>query len=280
MLVIGILISINSPILAEPSPQISLAKIYQKTEQINQYWVSEKLDGVRAFWDGENLISRQGNRFQAPSWFTDQFPDQKLDGELWIAKGTFEQLMSTVSKDLPIDSEWQKVKYMVFDLPEYGSKNDPESKSTFSERLKRLDQIISDHKNPYLHLIKQTHLSDHEQLMTKLDQIVKNGGEGLMLHLGDSFYKTGRTDDILKVKKHQDAEAIVIAHLPGKGKYQNMLGALLVEMPDGKRFKIGTGFKDLDRKNPPAIGSKITYKYFGLTRKGIPKFASFLRIRN
>ncbi len=257
--------------VADPAPKLALAKVYQQTEDVDQYWVSEKLDGVRAYWDGKKLISKQGNVYHAPEWFTKGFPTQPLDGELWIKRSTFEQLVSTVRKDKPIDSEWKQVTYMIFDLPA--------SSSTFTKRLTELHQLLNDHDNPYLQLIRQYRLADHDELQEKLKSVIKLGGEGLMLHRGDSTYRSGRTSDILKVKTFQDAEAIVIAHLPGKGKYKGMLGAILVEMPDGKRFKIGTGFKDKDRENPPAIGSQITYKYFGLTRKGIPKFASFLRIR-
>ena len=257
--------------VADPVPRLALAKVYQQTENIDQYWVSEKLDGVRAYWDGKKLISRQGNVYHAPEWFTKDFPVQPLDGELWIKRSTFEQLISTVRKNKPVDSEWQQVKYMIFDLPGSGS--------NFTERLTELQQLLDDHDNPYLQLIKQYRLADHDELQEKLKSVIKAGGEGLMLHRGDSIYMAGRTSDILKVKTFQDAEAIVIAHLPGKGKYEGMLGAIRVETPDGKQFKIGTGFKDKDRENPPAIGSQITYKYFGLTRKGTPKFASFLRIR-
>ncbi|MFK8067638.1 MAG: DNA ligase [Gammaproteobacteria bacterium] len=270
-LVVILLVSSNFPVQAEPAPEILLAKIYQKNEDLEHYWVSEKLDGVRACWNGKDLISRQGNRFNAPAWFTKKFPKQKLDGELWIKRGTFEQLISTVKKHQPIDSEWQKVKYMIFDLPDSGK--------IFTDRLVELKLLINPLKLPQLQLIKQSRVTSHAELQTKLQSVIKQGAEGLMLHRDDSLYRAGRSSDLLKVKTFQDAEAIVIAHLPGKGKYKGMLGALLVEMPDGKRFKIGSGFKDKERKNPPEIGSWITYKYFGLSRKGIPKFASFLRIR-
>ncbi len=274
-LAITVVVSITFPPLqilnAAPVPPLALAKIYQKSENLENYWVSEKLDGVRAYWDGKRLISRQGNLYHAPDWFTKGFPDQPLDGELWINRSSFEQLVSTVTKDKPVDSEWKRVKYMIFDLP---TPHQP-----FTKRLYELQQILKDHPNPHLRLIKQYRLKNQDELEAELKRVLKLGGEGLMLHRGDALYRAGRTADLLKVKAWFDAEAVVIAHLPGKGKYKGMLGAILVEMPDGKRFKIGTGFKDKDRKNPPPIGSQITYKYFGLTRKGIPKFASFMRIR-
>ncbi len=268
---LGCLNSTARPTKAATSPKLALAQIYQQNEPLDQYWVSEKLDGVRAYWDGEKLISRQGNQYHAPAWFTVNLPTIPLDGELWIKRGSFEQLVSTVRKIEPIDSEWRQVKYMIFDLPT--------SSKTFTHRLAELKANLIIQNNAHIQLIQQYKVTDHTELQAKLDHVIKLDGEGLMLHRGDSLYRAGRSSDILKVKTYQDAEAIVIAHLPGKGKYKGMLGSILVEMPDGKRFKIGGGFKDSERKTPPKVGTQITYKYFGLTRKGIPKFASFLRIR-
>ena len=99
-----------------------------------------------------------------------------------------------------------------------------------------------------------------------------------MLHRADSRYRAERTDDLLKLKPHQDAEARVIAHLPGNGKYENMLGALQVQRPDGLQFRVGTGFTDEQRRHPPPVGTWITYTYHGLTAKGMPRFARFLRV--
>jgi len=268
-------LTFNQLVFAEPiptlTPPLALAKVYKQTENMGDYWVSEKLDGVRAYWNGKQLISRQGNPYKAPDWFIKNFPPQALDGELWIGRGTFEQLVGTVKKSQPIDREWRQVKYMIFDLPT--------SNSTFTARLIELRSLLKGVDNPSLKLVKQYRLNNHAELKQNLKTIVSAGGEGLMLHRGDALYRAGRTDDILKVKLYQDAEAMVVAHLPGQGKYLNMLGSILVEMPDGTQFRIGTGFKDSDRKNPPPIGTRVTYKYFGLTRKGIPKFASFLRVK-
>lgn len=253
------------------TPALILANIYQQGIRLGDYWVSEKFDGVRAYWDGKHLISRQGNIFHAPKWFTAPLSDTPLDGELWSGRGEFEKLSGIVRRVSSDDTGWHDVSFMVFDLPD--------NSQAFNERLTQLEKIIRDINVPHIQLVKQIRIATHEALMDKLDDIVLNGGEGLMLHSGTSMYKSGRSDDLLKLKKYQDAEAIVISHLPGKGKYTGMLGAMIVETIDKKRFKIGTGFSDAERKNPPAIGSIITYKYFGLTNNGIPRFASFLRKR-
>lgn len=253
------------------APDLLLANIYHSDVKLQDYWVSEKLDGVRAYWNGRHLVSRQGNIFHAPEWFLAPMPKTTLDGELWLGRGKFEQLSGRVRQQSPHDSVWRNIKYMVFDLPD--------NPQPFDTRLKQLNNILSNIKAPHIQLVKQFKMSTHEALMNKLDNIVAQGGEGLMLHLGSSFYENGRSDDLLKLKKHFDAEAVVIRHLPGKGKYKGMLGSLEVETADKKRFRIGTGFSDAERKTPPAIGSVITYKYFGMTNKGIPRFASFLRVR-
>ncbi len=266
---------------AKTRPELQLANIYQPGINLQDYWVSEKLDGVRAYWDGKQLVSRQGNVFQAPQWFTDSLPESALDGELWIGRSQFEQVSGLVRRQIPDDALWLNVKYMVFDLPVSAFQGSvPESALSFDERLKHLEKIISSANAAHLQLIRQFKVTSQEALMNQLDDIVKQGGEGLMLHLGSSLYQSGRSDDLLKLKKYFDAEAVVVKQIPGKGKYRGMLGSLLVETKDKKLFKIGSGFTDAQRKNPPAIGSTITYKYFGLSSNGIPRFASFLRVRN
>lgn len=263
--------TINSP-TSRSEPALMLANRYHADIQLSEYWVSEKLDGVRAYWNGENLISRQGNIYHAPHWFIADFPNSPLDGELWLGRQRFDELSGTVRKDIPIDSEWMLIRYMVFDSPDAGG--------NFDQRLAQLKTIIDGKSSPYLKLVKQQKFSDEPALMAYLDEVIALGGEGLMLHLGSAPYRSIRSDDLLKLKRYQDAEAVVIGHLPGKGKYEGMLGAILVETDDGRRFKIGSGFSDAQRQAPPAIGTNITYKYVGLTSTGIPRFASFLRIRN
>ena len=253
------------------SPAPSLANVYQGGLDLSRYWVSEKLDGVRALWDGEALYSRRGNRFNPPAWFTEGFPAQALDGELWMGRGTFERLSGAVRRQTPDDAAWRRIRFMVFDLPE--------PRTPFDDRLKQLRQILVPAPSPHIAMVEQFRAASEAELMAILAQVTAEGGEGLMLRDGRSLHRPGRSDDLLKLKTYQDAEAIVVAHLPGKGKYRGMLGSLLVEMPDGQRFKLGTGLTDADRRNPPPIGATVTYKHFGTTAKGVPRFASFMRVR-
>ncbi len=235
------------------------------------YLVSEKYDGVRALWDGKALRSRAGNVIAAPAWFIAKLPKQPLDGELWIGRGQFEKLSGVVRKTTPVDDEWRQIKYMIFELPD--------APGTFTERYEQIKRIVAAANFPQLVVVEQLRLPDNATLKRKLAEIVRAGGEGLMLHRADALYVTGRNDALLKLKPLDDAEATVIGYVPGKGKYTGMMGALRVEMADGKRFQIGTGFTDAVRANPPAIGTLITFTYRGLTKNGLPRFASYLRIR-
>jgi DNA ligase-1 len=259
------------PFAQANKPPIQLASIYHQGIDIQAYWVSEKLDGIRAYWNGAQFISRQGHIFNAPSWFTEGFPNQPLDGELWINRAQFERVLSIVRKKKANDDEWLKVAFMIFDLPS--------SLLNFSERIKLMKSMLEKSPSPYLKMIKQQSIQSHTELHLLLDKVIANGGEGLMLHKGSAFYQAKRSKDLLKLKRHQDAEALVLKHLPGKGRNRGRLGALLVKNNEGIVFKIGSGFSDLERENPPAIGAIITYKYIGKTKNNVPRFASFMRIR-
>lgn len=261
---------LNSVPAKAEAPALLLANIYDGQVQLEEYWVSEKLDGVRAYWNGRQLISRQGYVFNPPSWFIKGFPSTHLDGELWMGRGTFDQLSGIVRQQTPDHNQWRQVRYMVFDWPARDI--------NFDQRLVHLKKVVGDSSSAYLYVVEQFKVTDQTALMRRLEQVVKQGGEGLMLHRGASFYRAARSDDLLKLKTWEDAEALVLAHIPGKGKYQGMMGALLVQTRDQRRFKIGTGFSDIERDNPPPVGSTITYKFFGKTSNDLPRFASFLRV--
>lgn len=252
-------------------PKLMLANVYHQGLDLHDYWVSEKYDGVRALWDGTQFISRGGNIYHAPEWFITDFPKVHLDGELWISRQSFELLVSTVRDKKPDSEAWRKVKFMVFDLPKITD--------TFDNRLKQLAQIIDSANIPWLNIVQQIKLQNHDALMKHLKKVTDLGAEGLMLHKGSSQYRAKRSGDLLKVKPYQDAEAIVVEHIAGKGKYTNMLGAIRVVLENGDTFKIGTGFSNAERQNPPKIGAVITYQFRGKTKNGIPRFASFLRER-
>ncbi|MDR1708874.1 MAG: DNA ligase [Candidatus Accumulibacter sp.] len=257
---------------AGEAPALLLAKTIGKDIDVTRYLVSEKLDGVRAYWDGRTLRTRGGAAINAPGWFVEGFPAQPLDGELWAGRGRFEAVSAAVRKEKPVDSEWRDVRYMLFELP--GAPGD------FRERARLLRQIAKDANLPWLQAIEQFEVKDRPALERKLAEVVRAGGEGLMLHRADAPYATGRRDDLLKMKPFLDAEAEIIGHVPGKGKYKGMLGALRVRTPGGIEFRLGSGLTDALRRNPPPVGAVVTYRYRDVTARGVPRFASFYRIYN
>lgn len=233
--------------------------------------VSEKYDGVRALWDGRQLRFRSGMTIAAPGWFTARLPSDALDGELWLGRGRFEALAGAVRRQQPRDDEWRAISYRVFELP--GAAGD------FAARAARLDSIAARTGWAQLVAVAQQALPDRAALRRRFDEVVGQGGEGLVLHRADAPYETGRSGALLKLKPVQDADAIVVAHLPGQGRHAGRLGALRVRGEHGALFSIGTGFNDAERDAPPPIGSTVTYTYRGTTATGTPRFASFLRVR-
>lgn len=261
------------PLLAAAeAPALMLAKVYRRGIDLRDYWVSEKLDGVRGRWDGRQLLTRGGHTIAAPAWFTAGWPAVALDGELWIGRGRFEETVSAVRQQVPDESAWRRIRFMLFDLPEHPG--------VFSERLVALQALVNAVNQPWLQTVEQVRGSTHAALMQQLDQVVRAGGEGLMLHRAQALYRAQRSDDLLKVKTHEDAEARVIGHEPGKGRLAGMVGALLVETGDGIRFRLGSGLSDALRRNPPPVGSWVTYRYRGTHDSGLPRFATLVRVRS
>lgn len=255
----------------EAPPPLMLAEVYRRGVSLDGFWVSEKYDGVRGYWDGKQLWTRGGEHVVAPAWFTAPLPRTALDGELWAGRGQFERALSTVRSQTPSDAAWREMRFMVFDLPA--------QPGIFDARLDALKKLLPIPGAPWVVPVAQEHATTHADLQALLDKTVKLGGEGLMLHRGASLYRGERNGDLLKFKPYDDAEARVIERLPGKGRHTGRLGALLVETPEGRRFKLGGGFTDAQRDNPPALGAWVTYRYNGANVSGLPRFARFLRVR-
>ena len=252
-------------------PPLMQAKAYGRDVRLADYWVSEKYDGVRGYWDGKQLLTRNGKPVRAPAWFTAGWPKVPLDGELWAGRGRFDAAQSAAIRFTPDDAAWRELRFMVFDLPA--------DARTFDERRVALDKVVGDLVIAWLQPVPQGRVADHRALQALLKKTINGGGEGLVLHRGESHYSTERNDDLLKLKPYEDAEATVVGHQPGKGKYAGELGALLVESPTGLRFAIGSGLSDAERREPPPVGSQVTYRYAGLHASGIPRFATFVRVR-
>lgn len=251
-------------------PDVLLAHKWEGDVDLTGWWLSEKLDGVRAYWDGKQFLSRLGNRFFPPPWFVENFPPTPLDGELWGGRKMFQRTVGIVKRqdESPL---WKDLLYVVFDAPRHPG--------TFEERIAHCEGLFAEKPHPYIRIHAQSRCDSNDHLKEELSRVEGLGGEGLMARRPGSRYEIGRSNTLLKVKNFHDAEARVLGHVAGKGRHSGRLGALLVTLADGTKFNVGTGFSDDERENPPAIGSLITFRYQELTDGGVPRFPSYVGVR-
>lgn len=264
-------LSVSSVSAQNFTPQLTLAQEYQVHKDYTGYWMSEKLDGIRAFWTGTELLTRNGNKIAAPTSFTYGLPNQALEGELWAGRGNFHLVQQTVLDDVPNTQAWARITFMLFDIPG--------AVRTFDDRIASLNTIVATSKNPQINVVPHSLVSSNVQIIEKLDKIERQGGEGVMLRVANASYKSGRSNTLIKLKSYSDAEAMVIGYKAGKGKYSGMMGSIIVESAEGLQFLIGSGFTDSERENPPSIGTKINFRYNGKTQNGVPKFARYIKVR-
>lgn len=251
-------------------PNIMALERYEN-QSIEGWLVSEKLDGIRAYWDGHNLISRGGQVLAAPDWFIQDLPDFALDGELWIGRLKFEETLSIVMTQTPHDG-WKKVGYHIFDVPN--------ARGGLMSRLSVLESYLNEHHVSHLHLIPQTRVDSKQALKDRLDKEVNDGAEGLVVRDPNVTYQVGRNHFALKVKPKYDAECRVIGYTEGRGKYIGQVGALICVNAQDQHLKLGSGLTDKLRSDPPKIGSQVTYQYSGYTQKGWPRHAVYYRQRD
>lgn len=256
---------------AQAGTGVQLASDWPVHRSPQGFLVSEKYDGVRAVWDGQRLTFRSGRAIAAPDWFVQALPDHPLDGELWLGHGQFDRLSGVVRKQRPDESGWRAVRYLVFDAP---GRPGP-----FGSRWQDLQSVIESAGLPWLSRVEQWTVHGPAALQQRLQAVLHAGGEGLVLHRSDALWRPGRSDALFKLKPEPDDEAQVVGHLPGKGRYAGMTGALQVRAPDGRTFALGSGLTDAWRHDPPPVGSWVTYRYRDRTPSGLPRFATFVRVR-
>jgi DNA ligase-1 len=265
--------TLSAPVLTTATikpPPLLLAHTWGNDTDLTGWWLSEKLDGVRAYWTGQQFLSRQGNEYHAPTWFTDHLPNVPLDGELWLARKAFQRTVSIVRRHDATDL-WREIKFVVFDAP---AVSEP-----FEGRQEFLRRALGDPKLRYAQWLAQERCGDVAQLRAELARITALGGEGLMLRQPGSRYEVGRSSTLLKLKTMAETDACVIEHLAGQGRHRGRMGALLVRLANGTTFNVGTGFIDAERESPPKVGCIITVRYQELTDRGVPRFPSFVRVR-
>jgi len=261
-----ILVSLfSSALLANSTPKLLLLKTYKDQNTTN--WVmSEKLDGIRAYWTGKELLTRNGKKIYAPSWFTKDYPPFEIDGELWTKRGDFENISSIVRDRIPSEN-WSQIKHYIFEVPN--------AKGGLFQRLEK----VKPYENEYLKILPQIIIKNKEHQKNYFNEIMEQNAEGIVVRDPKSFYINKRTSKALKVKKFKDTECKITGYKEGKGKYLGKVGAIICQLPNKITFKIGSGMDDKLRNNPPKIGTNITFKYQNLTKYGKPRFPVYLRIR-
>ncbi len=250
-------------------PPLLLAERWDNVQDLAGWWISEKLDGVRAYWDGRSLISRLGNLFHAPDWFLDGLPAVPLDGELWIGRKSFQRTVGIVRRQDKTEL-WKEVTFVAFDAPALDA--------PFEDRFAFVRDHADQRRPPHFRAHEHAACAGLDHLRAELARVEALGGEGLMVRQPGSRYEAGRSTTLLKIKSFHDAEARVLGHQAGAGRHKGRLGALLTELPDGTRFSVGTGFSDAERATPPAIGSIITFRYQELSDGGVPRFPSYVGV--
>ena len=252
--------------LLADKPKLMLLKTYQD-QNITGWVMSEKLDGIRAYWDGKKLLTRSGNIIHAPSWFTKDYPPFEIDGELWSKREDFENIVSIVQDKTP-SKEWREIKHYIFEVPN--------TKGGLFERLAK----VKKYENDIIKIIPQIYIKDKNHLKEFLINIENAKGEGVVVRDPTALYINKRTNKVLKIKTFLDKECIVTAHNEGHGRFKGILGSITCIMDNNISFKIGSGFSKEERENPPTIGTTITFQYKEFTKYGKPRFPVFLRVRD
>jgi len=261
--------------LLSPTGEMSDVLLAQKWNDENPsgWWVSEKLDGVRAVWRDGEFVSRGDLAFVCPDWFKRKMPTGcVLDGELWGGRGQFQKTVGIV-KSSSRGSEWEFLTYMAFDALQESPGVSVERRP-FEERLAAVRRLCG--FSDVLQAVPMEKCRNRDHLLELLAQVECRGGEGLMLRSPGSIYEHRRSHSLLKVKSFHDDEARVVGHDAGKGRVSGLCGALVCETPDGRRFKVGSGLSDAQRRTPPAVGAVVTYRYQELTAASIPRFPTLV----
>jgi DNA ligase-1 len=251
------------------APPLLLAHSWDPSVDPSGWWMSEKLDGVRAFWNGEHFVSRLGNRFFAPEWFVEKLPKTPLDGELFGGRKRFQKTVGIV-KRFDGGELWKELRFVVFDAPAH--------EGPFEARIDHCREVCS-RAGEYASWHEHVVCRDVDHLREELARVEALGGEGLMMRRPQSRYEAGRSSSLLKVKTFFDAEAIVVGHEPGAGKHLGRLGALVLELENGTRFNVGSGFSDAERESPPPLGALVTFRYQELSDAGVPRFPTYVGVR-
>lgn len=244
-----------------PGKDLMLSQVWNEEIDPTGYWISEKYDGIRAFWSGSILVSRYGRPLSPPQWFLDSLPPNiALDGELWAGYERFGHLIRVLKSSN--EEDWRSCKFMAFDSPD--------DNLPFEERLSQMRNTVSE--SDFLEFVPYTKCTGTEHLKEELRQVVNRNGEGLMIRKPEASYLAGRSYNMLKVKLQQDAEVKMVCKASKCVGYDCML-------PNDVMITIRCTYTDF--KHPPPAGTILKVKHFGEWKlSGKLKNPYFWRIRN
>lgn len=230
-------------------------------KSVKGWLMSEKCDGVRALWDGFQFISREGNVLGVPAQFIAAMPAGLiLEGELWAGRGNFQKMVSLLRSQKKPLAGWAGVTFMVFDAPD--------ARGSFEQRIQIARLRAGD--CAFIRVLDQTPIRDHRHMRVMLKEVIKAGGEGLVLRAAGSAYISGRSKSMLKLKPIYTAEAVVTSHEAG----------VMVLRWGATIFRLCAGLSAAQVSCLPAIGTTITFSHLGLTDAGVPRSAAFLEVRD
>ena len=275
---------------------VLLAKNFDDDVDIEGWYASEKWDGYRSVWNGHNFVSRTGKGFDVPDWYCSIMPPSvALDGELWLGRGKFEDCgllrkkKPTKESDLQKwNDEWLKkdVIFNVFDIMNLNI--------GFEERMEQLRTLVKDRNkcmkqldinkiNPILAFTEQKKVNK-VQALEMAKEVIKGGGEGIMLRKPGSLYEAKRSKTLYKIKEVDDMEVRIDGYKNGEGKYKGILGSFSCSLLNKPDIKCNvSGMNDQVRKSyltTHPIGTVITITYNGVTGSGKPRHPRYLRIRH
>jgi DNA ligase len=286
--------------------QVLLAGTWDRKKDLTGYWISEKYDGARAYWNGKDFVSRKGNVFEAPDWFKKGLPDYPLDGELWLGYGKVHEGNGLLNTKDPSQAErWKDMRFLIFDAPGLDL--------PFEERVAFIEQNLPEGSHPYSRPVKHAKAESNAQVLALLGEVQARGGEGLVAREPGSLYENKRSMSLLKIKTFYDAEAVVVGYkMPnrkieygsaavraaqlGADGVRSLRARILVDtLPDIHREESAASAVAVDtvllgaefgitaqgklQKDPPRPGTVVNFKYMELSPNHVPRHPTWLGVR-
>lgn len=242
-----------------PSFDVMLANKYEDHEhKINEFIITEKLDGVRAVIIKENghvsVFSRQGQPIEGLIDIENEvrsFPDNMVyDGELLLLNSTklnSADLYRATVKEVRKDGTKKNVEFYAFDMLPLNEFQNGISTKVCLDRKRELSDLLKEIRPQFIKLVPMLYVGNDKNVIYKmLDMVEKDEKEGIMVNSVDGKYECKRSCGLLKVKTMQSADLLIVGFEEGTNKYEGKLGRINVEYK-GNIVGVGSGFTDEDR---------------------------------